>query len=42
MLYNYNSSPETDMDTLRNDKVSITPLKLDLTDISLFNDLNKR
>jgi 5'-nucleotidase len=42
MLNKYNSIPETDMDTLRQDKVSITPLTLDLTNTSLFNDLNKR
>ena len=42
MLNDYNSVPETDMDTLRQDKVSITPLTLDLTNTSLFNNLNKR
>ena len=42
MLNDYKSTPETDMDTLRHDKVSITPLTLDLTNTSLFNDLNKR
>ena len=42
MLNDYKSIPETDMDTLRQDKVSITPLTLDLTNTSLFNNLNKR
>ena len=42
MLNDYKSASETDMDTLRQDKVSITPLTLDLTNNSLFNDLNKR
>ena len=31
MLNDYKSASETDMDTLRQDKVSITPLTLDLT-----------
>ena len=42
MLNDYTSIPETDMDTLRQDKVSITPLTLDLTNTFLFNELNKR
>ena len=42
MLNDYKSTPETDIDALRHDKVSITPLTLDLTNTSLFNDLNKR
>ena len=42
MLSDYKSIPETDMDILRQDKVSITPLTLDLTNTSLFNVLNKR
>ena len=42
MLNDYNSTPQTDMDTLKKDKVSITPLTLNLTNTSLFNDLNKR
>ena len=42
MLNDYKNTSETDMDSLRQDKVSITPLTLDLTNTSLFNDLNKR
>ena len=42
MLSHYKSIPQTDMDILRQDKVSITPLTLDLTNTSLFNELNKR
>ena len=42
MLNDYKSNLETDLDTLRKNKVSITPLTLDLTHTSLFNDLNKR
>jgi 5'-nucleotidase len=39
-MLNYNqNTPDTDMDTLRKDKVSITPLTLDLTDRFLFNNL---
>ncbi|MDC1023014.1 5'/3'-nucleotidase SurE [Alphaproteobacteria bacterium] len=42
MLNNSISIPETDMQTLTQDMISITPLTLDLTNTLLFNDLNKR
>jgi len=42
MLNSYQTTQETDMDALRKNKISLTPLTLDLTNISLFNQLNKR
>lgn len=42
MLNDYKRNAETDMHALRQDKVSITPLTLDLTNTSLFKILNKR
>jgi broad specificity polyphosphatase/5'/3'-nucleotidase SurE len=42
MLNSYQTMQETDMDALRKNKISLTPLTLDLTNISLFNQLNKR
>ena len=42
MLNSYQTSQETDMDALRKNKISLTHLTLDLTNISLFNQLNKR
>ena len=42
MLNSYQTTQETDMDALSKNKISLTPLTLDLTNISLFNQLNKR
>ena len=42
MLNSYQTTQETDMDALKKNKISLTPLTLDLTNISLFNQLNKR
>ena len=40
MLYNNHYDPKSDLEVLKQDKISITPLTLDLTNNNIFNNFN--